>query len=228
MTTTTSPSAPPTPVPRSTRRAGWSGLSFVVLLLLSAGMASVPGASDSVPTVRDFYDAHPAVVVVAQLIGLGAAAVFAVHARALKRGQALGGGGYVSAAGGVVAASAALTAVPVLVLAAGAARYSDRTIAALARASDLTDVVLFAAVSLFAAAVARASRARWLGSLAGTVAVVTAARSVLLACGSSSLDVAAPWAFIALVTVVSVRDTGSRLTPRRGPAVRPRTRLRPP
>jgi hypothetical protein len=206
MTTTTSSSATATSRPRSSRRAGWSGLSFVVLLLVSAGMASVPGASDSVPTVRHFYDAHRTVVVVAQLIGLLAAAMFAVHAQALARRMRPGEDGHVRATGRLVAATAALTAVPVLVLTASVAEWPDRVFAALAWASDLADVVLFAAVALFAAAVATASRRSWTGALAGSVSLLAAARSVLLACGSSTLEVVAPVAFIVLVTVVSVQN----------------------
>ena len=53
--------------PTRDRVAGWWGLTFVVLLLLSAGMASVPGGSDPASAVRDFYTAHTGVIVVAQV-----------------------------------------------------------------------------------------------------------------------------------------------------------------
>jgi hypothetical protein len=198
-------------VRRQSRRAGWSGVTFVVLLLLGAGMASVPGSSNSVATVRAFYLDHRAVVLVAQLVELAAAAVFVLHARALagvlssRRSKGL------RSAGLLVAAGAGLTAVPVLALTATAPSASDRVVAGLARASDLTDVVLFAAVSLFAAAAARSSAASWVGGLAAAVALLSAARSVLLACGSSALNLTAPLAFIALVGVLSIRQ----LTPTR-------------
>ena len=47
--------SPPARGERSSRRAagGW-GWTLVVLLLLSAGMASVPGGEDPTGTVRDF------------------------------------------------------------------------------------------------------------------------------------------------------------------------------
>src|SRR4051795_898146 len=44
------------------RRAGGWGLAFVVLLLLGAGMANVPGRKDSVAQVRHFYEEHTGVV----------------------------------------------------------------------------------------------------------------------------------------------------------------------
>ena len=210
MTTLIPPSPGKTSVRRRSPGPGWPGLIFVVLLLLSAGMASVPAGSDRLPTIRRFYAAHGPVVVVAQLIGLVAAAAFAVHARALANVTPSRLSRPVRAAGTVVAGSAALTAMPVLVLAATLDRDSDRVIVALARASDWTDVVLFTAVSLFAAAVARASNRRWVCAMAGSVALLSAARSVLLAWGSSALNVAAPVGFLALVTLLSVRDLGHK------------------
>jgi hypothetical protein len=188
------------------RRSGWAGLTFVVLLLLSAGMASVPGGTQSVATVREFYVDHGSVVVVAQLFGLAAAAMFAVHARALAGSLSSSRSKRLRNAGLLVAASAALTALPVLVLTAVATRSSDRVVAGLARASDLTDVVLFASVSLFAVVAARVSVPSWVGGLAAAVAIVAAARSVLLACGSTALGLAAPLAFVALVGVSSIRQ----------------------
>jgi hypothetical protein len=191
---------------RRSRRSGWSGLIFVVLLLLSAGMASVPGGSDSVATVRAFYVDHAPVVVVAQLIGLAAAAVFAVHTRALAGVLSPRVSTRLRRAGFLVAASAGLTALPVLVLTAVVASAPDRATGGLAWASDLTDVVLFASVSLFAAVAARASGPSWVGALAATVALLTLARSVLLASGSTALGLVAPLAFIALVAVLSIRQ----------------------
>jgi len=192
------------------RRVMWSGLTFDALLLLSAGMASVPGGTASVATVREFYRAHAGVIVVAQLIGLVAATVFAVHARALAGVVPPDRSRRLQATGIIVAVSAGLTAVPVLVLAGAVDGSSDRVVAALTRASDQTDVALFAALSLFAAVVARASNVLWVRALAIGVALLSATRSLLLAYGSSGLDVAAPLGFIVLVAVVSVRGFDRR------------------
>jgi hypothetical protein len=181
-------------------------LAFIVLLLLSAGMASVPEGSDPVATVRSFYTDHGQVVLVAQLVGLAAAAAFAFHASALARVVPPVVSRSLRLAGFLVAAAAALTAVPVLVLTAVAGGASDRVVLGLADASDLTDVVLFATMAFFAAVTARAAGRSWLGGLAGIVAVLTAARAVLLAVGSGRLGLVAPLAFVALVLVVSVRQ----------------------
>ena len=48
----------------------------MLLLLVSAGMATVPGEADGVSFVRDFYEANRTVVVIAQVTGLAAAAAF--------------------------------------------------------------------------------------------------------------------------------------------------------
>jgi len=213
--TTISPSSKEASALHRSRRAGWSGVTFVVLLLLSAGMASAPHGTDSVSTVREFYGEHAGVVVVAQLLGLVAAVAFAVHAQALASLVSSRRSVPVSAAGTAVAASAGLTAVPVLVLAATVEHAPDRLVGAMARASDWTDVVLFTAVSLFALAAARASAGVWAGAMAGSVALLSIARAVLLAGGSSALSVAAPTAFLVLVTALSMREltTGRRRGP---------------
>lgn len=209
MTRALRPRTPKLSVASPSRLAGWSGLTFVGLLLTSAGMASVPGAADSVITVREFYSDNAGVVTAAQLIGLLAAFLFAVHARALADalpfGLPFGLSGLVHATGTGVAASAALTAAPVLALTAAADRWPDRVVAAWALASDYTDVALFAAVSMFAAAVATASVRPWVAAIASIVALLSAARSVLLASGSPALQVAAPVGFVVLVAVVSIQ-----------------------
>jgi hypothetical protein len=51
-----------------TRRAGGWGLAFVVLLLIGAGMANVPGGEDPVPQVRRFYEQHTYVILLSQII----------------------------------------------------------------------------------------------------------------------------------------------------------------
>jgi hypothetical protein len=50
-----------------TRWAGRWRLAFVVLLLVGAGMASVPGGDDSVAQVRRFYAEHTGVIVLSQV-----------------------------------------------------------------------------------------------------------------------------------------------------------------
>jgi hypothetical protein len=73
-----------TPV-HNTSVAGASGLVFVLLLLLGAGMASVPGADDTTAAVRSFYEAHTGVVVAAQVVELLATVPLVVFVLGLAR-----------------------------------------------------------------------------------------------------------------------------------------------
>jgi hypothetical protein len=186
-----------------TRRTALWGLAFVLLLLVSAGMVTVPGGDDSVTVVRRFYDDHRAVIVVAQVIGLLAAAVFVPFAQRLQRSRSVGGAPWVFATGCAVAGAAVLTAVPPLLLCAVATSAGRATVADLATASDLTDVVLFAAIAAFGAAVVRGVTTTWLRAVAGAVALLCAVRAVLLLAGSAVLEVVAPVAFVVLVLCVA-------------------------
>ncbi|MDX6325702.1 MAG: hypothetical protein QOK15_2056 [Nocardioidaceae bacterium] len=189
--------------PPSRAAGGW-GWAFVVLLLVSAGMASVPGGADATSTVRDFYTRHTSVIVVAQLIGLVAAAAFVPFTFALRRGSAdRRARPDVEAAGCAVAVAALLTAVPVLWLTAVAGTGSTGYVHALAVASDLTDVALFSAIALWAATLVRAATPAWFRALAGIVAVLTLLRALLIIARSSALEVVAPTSFVVLVAVVS-------------------------
>ena len=71
--------------PGSGRATACWGVAFVLLLLLSAGMATVPGGDDGVSFVRGFYEANRAVIVISQVTGLAAAVAFLPFARGLQR-----------------------------------------------------------------------------------------------------------------------------------------------
>ena len=214
-----SPSDPP--ASPAVVRLRWSGLGFVVLLLTSAGMATVPGGADSVLTVREFYGAHVGVVATAQVIGILAAGVFLVFSAALE--QLLPGwtAGRVRRAGRGVAAAAMSAAVPVLALCAVAEGASDQTVLRLAVASDLVDVVLFATVAGFAVAVAGRLTHIWARRVVGSVAALAATRAVLLLSGSDRLELVAPLAFVALVVALSFmpRSPRAEAKPKRRGAV---------
>ncbi len=193
----------------SARRAtAVTGATFTVLLLVSAGMASVPGGSDPPGQVAAFYVAHTAVIVVAQLLGLLAAAVLVLFARALSTTASGPRALRVRRWGYAVAAAAVLTALPVLALCAVAGHGSAGWVHALAVASDWTDVVLFAAIAGLGVSVAQATARVWVRGLAAVVAVLSAARAVLLALGASALEVTAPVGFVVLVMALSVTGLG--------------------
>ena len=187
--------------PMSARTTGKVGFGFVVLLLVSAGMASVPTRSDSAEVVHDFYTEHTAIVVLAQLIGLGAAVAFGFFARGLdfvvgRSDRTL----WIAGTG--VAVAAAITAIPPLWLCAAAEDASTATLHTLTVASDLTDVVLFVAIAAFGSAIALTG-ATWLRVLGLVTALVSLAHAALLMAGSGPLEVVAPLAFVVLVCALS-------------------------
>lgn len=188
-----------------------TGAAFTALLLVSAGMVTVPGGDDPAIQVRDFYLLHGGVILGAQAAGLAAAAVFAMFARALSATGSVPAVHPVRRSGYAVATAAALTALPVLALCALAGGSSAERIHALAVASDWTDVLLFAVIAGFSATVAMAtarSSVRW-------VALVTsglcAARALLLAFGASALELTAPLSFIVLVLTLSLMGLSGSL-----------------
>jgi len=192
----------PTARPGAATAGAW-GWAFVVLLLLSAGMASVPGGDDPTAVVRDFYTRHGGVVVVAQVVGLLAAAAFVPFALTARRTTERRRPGGLELAGLGVAAAAALAAVPVLWLTAVAGTGTDALLHGLAVASDLVDVLLFATVGVWATAVLRAAEPLWVRMLAGAVGLLAFGRAVLLLLGSDLLELVAPLAFVVLVAVLS-------------------------
>jgi len=175
----------------------------VVLLLLSAGMASVPGGNDPTGTVRDYYTQHTGVVVAAQVVGLLAAAAFVVFALTARRTAKGRRTGALEVAGLGVAAAAALAAVPVLWLTAVASTGTDGLVHGLAVASDLTDVLLFATIAVWAMAVLRAGEPVWFRMTAGAVGLLAVGRALLLLVGSDLLELLAPLAFVVLVAALS-------------------------
>src|SRR3954471_1840193 len=101
--------------PRTHRGTAAWGLTFVVLLLVSAGMASVPGGDDPALKARHFYTEHTSVIGTAQVIGLAAGAVFIPFSRSLRDAwSASGRAPWVAWSGYAVAGAAVVTVVPVL------------------------------------------------------------------------------------------------------------------
>ena len=188
-------------------------MAFVVLLLVSAGMATVPGGDDPVAFVRRFYEAHRAVVVTAQVVGLAAAVTFIPFADGLQRQDWVGRTPLVRRCGLAVAAAGVLAGVPPLVLCAVAGSAGSDVVSTLATASDLVDVVLVTAIAAFAAAVAASVERTWLRVLAVAVALTCAVRAVLVLVGGEALALAEPLAFLVLVLALAV-ECWRRATPR--------------
>ena len=107
-------------------------------------------------------------------------------------------------AGGALVVASVLTLVPPLLLVLLHADGSDGVVHALAVSSDLTDVVLFAAIAGLAACTWAGHGPSWLRWLALVVGVAAAARAVEILTGGGLLEVVAPVGFIVLVVSSSV------------------------
>jgi hypothetical protein len=187
-----------------TRQAGGWGLVFVVLLLVGAGMASVPGGAASVRQVRLFYDEHASVVLLSQCVELVATVPLVLFVRGLVVSSLVRGRREAMNAGGALVVASVLTLVPPLLLVLLHADGSDGVVHALAVSSDLTDVVLFAAIAGLAACTWAGHGPSWLRWLALVVGVAAAARAVEILTGGGLLEVVAPVGFIVLVVAASV------------------------
>jgi hypothetical protein len=185
------------------RSTAYWGIAFVLLLLVSAGMVTVPGEQDGVTFVRHFYRDHSTIIVSAQVIGLVAAAVFLGFVRGLQQRDWVGAAPWVLVSGALVAAAAVLAAVPPLVLAAVARSAGDDLVSWVARASDLADVALFVAIAVFATAVTVAVRSTGVRAVSALVGLLSGLHAVLLLAGNDGLVVVAPMAFIVLVLYLS-------------------------
>jgi hypothetical protein len=190
--------------PGAGRATAYWGVAFVLLLLLSAGMVTVPGADRGASFVRDFYEANRTVIVLAQAIGLMAAVAFLPFARGLQRQSWVGRRPWVFVFGAAVSVAAVLAAVPPLLLCVVASTAGSGTLDALATASDRVDVVLFATISAFAVAVAVAVDTTWVRALSAIVALTTAVRGLFSLTGQEPLELVAPMAFLVLVVSLAI------------------------
>ena len=189
--------------PRS-RAAGYWGWTFLLLLLVSAGMASVPEATDAPTFVRHFYTAHTDVIIASQVLSLLASVAIVPFVLTLRRGPRPRHRGLdVEVTGLVMAAVSMLTAVPVLVLCKVADTASASDVHGLTVLCDLADVALFFTIALWSWTLVGASTSRSFGLLAGVVALLSLARAWFLLTRSPDLELVAPLAFVALVVVLS-------------------------
>lgn len=189
----------------SGRSTGIWGLVFTVLLLVSAGMATVPGGDDSVAKVRHFYDAHSGIVATAQVISLVSVIAYYLFAVGLSRSAlVVRRAGPVLAGGLLICLAGVLTSVPPLWLCFVAGSAGSGLVHGLARASDLTDVFLFVCIGVFGAAVASATTLTWLRVVAAVTAALGVLRAIGILIGTSLLGVVAPVLFLVLVVALSI------------------------
>jgi hypothetical protein len=187
------------------RAAGAWGLGFVILLLIGAGMASVPGADETTDAVRAFYEKHAGVVVVAQLVELVATVPLLMFVIGLARSTLVARVRPLLTAGVAMTSAAVLTVVPPLWLCVVASTGSAGLVDNLALLSDLVDVLLFLTIAWFAAAWARDRLGpRWLRWVAVATAGLCGLRAVEIALSGELLTVIAPVTFVLLVVALSL------------------------
>ena len=179
------------------RAAGVWGIVFSVLLLASAAMVSLPTSAQTGEQIVAFYSAHAQVIVIQQVVGLAALGAFIAFALSLPPNR------WVRPALGLfVIAELATNIVPLLIV---ATHPSGDTAHALTFVEDIADSALFLSIAVFVA-VATLKEPTWLRIAAYVVAAAGVLRGIGGPFGFTSLDVAAPLAFLALILVLSVRS----------------------
>lgn len=177
---------------------------FVVLLLVGAGMASVPGGDDPVAQVRRFYADHAGIVLLSQVVELVATVPLVLLLRGLAASGLAPGGRATATTGVALVVASVLTLVPPLLLVLLHERGTAGQVRVLAEMSDLTDVVLFATITGFGIVWGWAGRGPvWLRWLALVVAAAAGLRAVEITVGGHLLEVVAPVGFIGLVVAFS-------------------------
>ncbi len=207
--------------PLGGRKGAWWGVAFVILLLVSAAMVSLPTAAEPGDRIAAFYAAHQQVIVWQQIVGTLALVPFLAFAAALSRWARMDGrrNRWLMPAAGLVA----LATVATSLVAAAMALMPDLSPALahqLTVIEDLADAVLFASLAGFVLAASTGAPV-WVRALAVLVAIASLARAVLSPFGVTVLDVAAPPAVLAFLLLLSGRllfgPAAGRLAAEAGP-----------
>jgi hypothetical protein len=203
MTLAISPHATEKSVRTPDRVAGALAAGFVVLLLATELVLTLPDETDGPETVANFYAAHRTFIIILQLIGMVAAALLGAYAWRLRTVDR-----FVAAAGMIMAVC---SFVPGLITIMIAIVANPDHPAAAGRWNGLEprgDDILFVGIVLFAGAVAvrLGRRLPALGVLAALVALCCLVRLVLEAAGRSRgpLEAVGPLLFVILIAVMAI------------------------
>jgi len=180
----------------TSRAAGGWGIVFVVLLLVSAAMVSVPTAADTGDQIVAFYRAHGQVIVIQQVAGILALGAFIAFGLSLPPNRWLR-----PALWTFVVTEIATNLFPLIIVLTNPAAGTAHTLTFI---EDLADAAFFLASALFVS-VATLGQPVWLRIAAYAVAVLVAVRAVASPFGVTALDQVAPIAFVALVLVFSIK-----------------------
>jgi hypothetical protein len=185
------------------RVAGALAAGFVVLLLATELVLTLPDETDSPASVASFYAAHRGFIIILQVLGIVAAALLGGYAWRLRPVDRV-----VARAGMIMAACGLVPSLITLVIATVADPADPVSAGRWNVLEPRGDDILFAGIVLFAGAVAvRLGRGLpALGVLALLVAVSCSARLVLEIAGRnrSPLDAIGPLSFVVLIAVMSV------------------------
>ena len=178
------------------RAAGAWGIAFVVLLLVSAAMLSVPTAAESGSQIVAFYSAHAQLMVIQQVVGVLALGAFIAFALSLPPNRWLR-----LALWAFVATELVTNAIPLLIVLTNPGADTAHT---LTFVEDLADSAFFISIALFASA-ATLGAPTWLRIVGYLIALASVIRAVGSPLGMTALDQVAPLAFVVFVLVLSIR-----------------------
>jgi hypothetical protein len=185
------------------RVAGTLAAGFVVLLLATEVVLTLPDETASAAAVASFYATHRGFVVILQLLGVVAAGLLGGYAWRLRSVDRM-----VAVAGLIMAACGLIPSLITLVIAFVADPSHPGTAGRWNTLEPLGDDILFVGILLFAGAVVLrlGRRLPALGLLALFVAVSCLSRLVLEIAGRNRgvLDAIAPLSFVLLIAVMAI------------------------
>jgi hypothetical protein len=185
------------------RVAGTLAAGFVVLLLATEVVLTLPDETASAVAVASFYATHRGFVVILQLLGVVAAGLLGGYAWRLRSVDRM-----VAVAGLIMAACGLIPSLITLVIAIVADPSHPVAAGRWNTLEPLGDDILFVGILLFAGAVALrlGRRLPALGLLALLVAVSCLIRLVLEVAGRNrgGLDAIAPLSFVLLIAVMAI------------------------
>ena len=188
-----------------TRSRGWWGVAFVLVLTAGEAAAALPLTSHSTAFITAFYAEHRWSITIGQVVQLSAAAVLWQFVRAIADSLPAGRRtDRVRYAGLAIAVVSLQTSAPVLALAL-VPGWNPSTARALASWTDSSDVLLFAAVTVWALACSRADLPAWARVAAVLLAGVASARVAIGVTGNPGLSAVAPVAFLVFLLALAIR-----------------------
>jgi hypothetical protein len=188
---------------RPDRLGAMLALGFIVLLLSTELVLTLPDETDSATLVATFYATHRAIIVVLQTLGFVAAGLLGGYAWRLRSVDRV-----VAGTGLATAVCAVVPGLVTLVIAVVADSAESASAGRWNRLEPRADDVLFVGILLFGLAVLLrlGRRLPLLGVLAGVVALSCLARLILEAMGRrrGALESVGPLSFVVLVATMAV------------------------